>query len=132
VNDAFGSSHREHASVAGVATYLQPAVSGFLLEKEIKYLNQSINKPRHPFVAILGGAKVSDKIGVIETLLSKVDSIILGGGMTYTFYKAKCIPTGNSLVEEDKVEQAGELLGKAEKAGVNVMLPMDSVVAKEF
>lgn len=132
VNDAFGSSHRAHASVAGVAKYLQPAVSGFLLEKEIKYLNESINNPRHPFVAILGGAKVSDKIGVIENLLNKVDSIILGGGMTYTFYKAQGIPTGNSLVEEDKVELAGELLDKAKEAGVNVMLPIDSVVAKEF
>lgn len=132
VNDAFGSSHRAHASVAGVANYLQPAVSGFLLEKEIKYLNESINSPRHPFVAILGGAKVSDKIGVIENLLNKVDSIILGGGMTYTFYRAKDIPTGNSLVEEDKINLAGELLEKAEEAGVNVMLPMDSVVAKEF
>lgn len=132
INDAFGSSHRAHASVAGVTKYLQPAVSGFLLEKEIEYLSKSINNPRHPFVAILGGAKVSDKIGVIENLLDKVDTIILGGGMTYTFYKAKGIPTGNSLLEEDKVELAGELLDKAEKAGVNVMLPIDSVVAREF
>lgn len=132
VNDAFGSSHRAHASVAGVTRYLQPAVSGFLLEKEIKYLEESINDPDRPFVAILGGAKVSDKIGVIENLLSKVDSIIIGGGMTYTFYKAKGWPIGNSLVEEEKVELANELMQKAEKAGVKFMLPMDSVVAKEF
>lgn len=132
VNDAFGSSHRAHASVAGVTRYLQPAVSGYLLEKEIKYLEESINDPERPFVAILGGAKVSDKIGVIENLLSKVDTIIVGGGMTYTFYKAKGWPIGNSLVEEDKVELAKELLEKAEKAGVKFMLPMDSVVAKEF
>ena len=132
VNDAFGSSHRAHASVAGVTRYLQPSVSGYLLEKEIKYLEESINDPERPFVAILGGAKVSDKIGVIENLLSKVDTIIVGGGMTYTFYKAKGWPIGNSLVEEDKVELAKELLEKAEKAGVKFMLPMDSVVAKEF
>jgi phosphoglycerate kinase len=132
VNDAFGSSHRAHASVAGVTRYLQPAVSGYLLDKEIKYLEDSINDPERPFVAILGGAKVSDKIGVIENLLSKVDTIIIGGGMTYTFYKAKGWPIGNSLVEEDKVELAKELLEKADKAGVKFMLPMDSVVAKEF
>ncbi|MAO63572.1 MAG: phosphoglycerate kinase [Balneola sp.] len=132
VNDAFGSSHRAHASVAGVTRYLQPAVSGFLLEKEIKYLEETINEPEHPFVAILGGAKVSDKIGVIENLLDKVDTIIVGGGMTYTFYKAKGWPVGNSLVEEDKVDLAKELLEKAEEAGVKFLLPMDSVVAKEF
>lgn len=132
VNDAFGSSHRAHSSVAGVTRFLQPAVSGFLLEKEIKYLNQSVNNPSHPFVAILGGAKVSDKIGVIENLLSKVDTIIIGGGMTYTFYKAKDLPIGDSLVEEDKVDLAKSLMEKAEEEGVNLMLPMDSVVAKEF
>jgi phosphoglycerate kinase len=132
VNDAFGSSHRAHASVSGVTEYLQPSVSGFLLEKEIRYLEESVNSPSRPFVAILGGAKVSDKIGVIENLLTKVDSIVVGGGMTYTFYKAKGLPVGNSLVEEDKVELAKELLANAEKAGVNFMLPIDSVVAKEF
>lgn len=132
VNDAFGSSHRAHSSVAGITRFLQPAVSGFLLEKEIKYLNQSVNNPSHPFVAILGGAKVSDKIGVIENLLGKVDTIIIGGGMTYTFYKAKDLPIGDSLVEEDKVELAKSLMEKAEEEGVNLMLPMDSVVAKEF
>jgi len=131
-NDAFGSSHRAHASVAGVTEFLQPSVSGFLLEKEIKYLEESVNNPQRPFVAILGGAKVSDKIGVIENLLTKVDSIIIGGGMTYTFLKAKGWEIGDSLVEEDKIELAGELMKKAEEAGVNFMLPVDSVVAKEF
>lgn len=132
VNDAFGSSHRAHASVAGVTEILQPSVSGFLLEKEIQYLEESVNNPERPFVAILGGAKVSDKIGVIENLLSKVDTILIGGGMTYTFYKAKGLPIGSSLVEEDKVGLAKELMEKAEKAGVNFMLPVDSVIAKEF
>ncbi|MFP8488947.1 phosphoglycerate kinase [Gracilimonas sp. Q87] len=132
VNDAFGSSHRAHASVAGVTRYLQPSVSGYLLEKEIKYLEESINDPERPFVAILGGAKVSDKIGVIENLLSKVDTIIVGGGMTYTFYEAKDWPIGDSLVEEDKVGLAKELLEKAKRAGVKFMLPMDNVIAKEF
>lgn len=132
VNDAFGSSHRAHASVAGVTEFLQPAVSGFLLEKEIRYLEESVNNPERPFVAILGGAKVSDKIGVIENLLSKVDTIIIGGGMTYTFYKAKGLEIGNSLVENDKVDLAKELMQKAEAAGIKFMLPVDSVVAKEF
>jgi len=132
VNDAFGSSHRAHASVAGVTEFLQPSVSGFLLEKEIQYLEDSVNSPSRPFVAILGGAKVSDKIGVIENLLTKVDTIIIGGGMTYTFFKAKGLNIGNSLVEEDKVELASELMEKAKKAGIDFMLPIDSVVAKEF
>jgi phosphoglycerate kinase len=132
VNDAFGSSHRAHASVAGVTEFLQPSVSGFLLEKEIQYLEDSVNSPSRPFVAILGGAKVSDKIGVIENLITKVDTIIIGGGMTYTFFKAKGVPVGDSLVEDDKVSLAGELMKKAEEAGVKFMLPIDSIVAKEF
>jgi phosphoglycerate kinase len=131
-NDAFGSSHRAHSSVAGVTRFLQPAVSGFLLEKEIKYLSGSINNPNRPFVAILGGAKVSDKIGVIENLLDKVDTIIIGGGMTYTFYKAQGLPIGDSLLEEDKVELAAELMEKADEKDIKFVLPMDSVVAKEF
>lgn len=131
VNDAFGSSHRAHASVAGVARYLQPAVAGFLLEKEIAYLSKAIDNARSPFVAIMGGVKVSDKIGAIENLLNKVDSILIGGGMTYTFYKAKGLPIGDSLVEEDKVDLAGELLEKAKQKGVKMILPIDSVVAKE-
>jgi phosphoglycerate kinase len=132
VNDAFGSSHRAHASVAGVTQFMEQSASGFLLEKEIKYLSESVNNPDRPFVAILGGAKVSDKIGVIENLLNKVDTIIIGGGMTYTFYKALGLPIGNSLLEEDKVDLAKELIQKAKAAGVKLMLPMDSVVAKEF
>ena len=131
-NDAFGSSHRAHSSVAGVCRFLQPAVSGFLLEKEIKYLSGSINDPERPFVAILGGAKVSDKIGVIENLLDKVDTIIVGGGMTYTFYKAKGLPVGDSLVEEEKVDLAADLLSKADEKGVKFVLPVDSIAAKEF
>ncbi len=131
-NDAFGSSHRAHSSVAGVTRFLQPAVSGYLLEKEIKYLNDSVNNPKRPFVAILGGAKVSDKIGVIENLLDKVDSILVGGGMTYTFYKAKGLPIGDSLVEDDKIDLAKELMQKADEKGVNFVLPVDSVAAKEF
>lgn len=132
VNDAFGSSHRAHASVAGVTRFLQPAASGFLLEKEIRYLEESINDPDQPFVAILGGAKVSDKIGVIENLLDKVDTIIIGGGMTYTFYKAKGLPVGNSLVEDDKVDLAASLMKQAEEKGIRFMLPIDSVVATAF
>lgn len=131
-NDAFGSSHRAHASVAGVARFLQPAVAGFLLEKEIAYLGKAVDNPKHPFVAILGGAKVSDKIGVIENLLGRVDTILIGGGMTYTFYRAKGLPVGDSLVEENKVDLAGQLLEKARNAGVNCMLPVDSVIAREL
>ncbi len=132
VNDAFGSSHRAHASVAGVTEFLQPAVTGFLLEKEIRYLEESVNNPRRPFVAILGGAKVSDKIGVIENLLSKVDTIIIGGGMTYTFFRAQGMEIGNSLVEDDKVDLAKELMKTAEEKGVKFMLPIDSVITTEF
>lgn len=132
INDAFGSSHRAHCSVAGITEYLQPAAAGYLLEKEIKYLENTVNNPERPFVAVLGGAKVSDKIGVIENLLSKVDTIIIGGGMTYTFYKAKGLSIGNSLLEADKVELAGELIKKAKEKGINLMLPVDSIVGKEF
>ncbi|MEX2573509.1 MAG: phosphoglycerate kinase [Balneolaceae bacterium] len=132
VNDAFGSSHRAHASVAGVAEFLQPAMSGFLLEKEIRYLDESVNSPVRPFTAILGGAKVSDKIGVIDNLLGKVDTILIGGGMTYTFYKAKGLPIGNSLLEEDRVELAASLMDKAREKNVELLLPVDSVVAQEF
>lgn len=132
VNDAFGSSHRAHASVAGVTRFVQPAAAGYLLEKEIKYLSKAVENARQPFVAILGGAKVSDKIGVIENLLDKVETIIIGGGMTYTFYRAKGLPTGNSLLEEDKVDLAGKLLEKAKQKDVKVNLPIDSVVARDF
>lgn len=132
VNDAFGSSHRAHASVAGVTGYLQPAAAGFLLQKEIEYLGKAIDNARRPFVAIMGGAKVSDKIEAIDHLLDKVDTIIIGGGMTYTFYKAKGLPIGDSLVEDDKIDFAKELLKKAEDKDVKIILPIDSVVAREF
>ncbi len=132
VNDAFGSSHRAHSSVAGITEFLQPAAAGFLLEKEIRYLSDSIHNPKRPFVAILGGAKVSDKIPVIENLIDKVDTIIVGGGMTYTFYKALGRPIGKSLLEADKVELAQEIIDKAKARGVNFLLPVDSTVSQEF
>ena len=132
VNDAFGSSHRAHSSVAGITEYLQPAAAGFLLEKEIDYLDNTVNNPERPFVAVLGGAKVSDKIGVIENLITKVDTIIIGGGMTYTFYKALGLSIGKSLLEEDKVSLAKELMEKAKANNVELLLPGDSVVGKEF
>ena len=132
INDAFGSSHRAHCSVAGITQFLQPAAAGFLLEKEIKYLEGAVNDPVRPFVAVLGGAKVSDKIGVIENLLNKVDTIIVGGGMTYTFYKAKGLPIGKSLLEADKVDLAADLMKKASDKGVDLKLPVDSVVADDF
>jgi phosphoglycerate kinase len=132
VNDAFGTAHRAHASTEGVARLLQPAVAGFLLEKELRYLGQALAYPDHPFIAILGGAKVSDKIAVIENLLDKVDTLIIGGGMAYTFLKAQGRPVGKSLVEEDRIELANALLDKAAVRGVTVMLPKDHVVAREF
>lgn len=132
VNDAFGSSHRAHCSVAGITEHLQPAAAGYLLQKEIQFLSDSVNSPERPFVAVLGGAKVSDKIGVIRNLLPKVNTIIIGGGMAYTFMKAKGLPIGKSLLEADKVELAGELLKEAEEQGVKLMLPVDSVVSQEF
>ena len=132
VNDAFGSSHRAHASVAGVTEYLQPAVSGYLLEKEIKYLSDSVNSPERPFVAILGGAKVSDKIPVIEALIEKVDTIIIGGGMAYTFLVANGKSVGKSLLQEEMVSTADSLMKAAKAKGVNLMLPFDFVIADDF
>ncbi len=131
VNDAFGTSHRAHASTAGIAEYL-PAVCGFLIKKEIEIMGKALKKPTRPFVAILGGAKVSDKIGVIENLLDKVDSLIIGGGMAYTFLKAKGYKIGASLCEEDKIDLAKELMAKAEAKDIEIMLPIGSIVAKEF
>ncbi len=128
VNDAFGSAHRAHASTAGIADYL-PAVAGFLLEKEIKYLGQAIDDPKRPFVAILGGAKISDKIGVVRNLLRKADSILIGGGMANTFLKAQGIPIGDSLVEDEAVETARELL---EEARGKLHLPADFILADAF
>ena len=131
VNDAFGAAHRAHASTAGVANYL-PAVSGFLIEKELKFLGNALNNPERPFVAILGGAKVSDKIGVIDSLLEKVDTLIIGGGMAYTFFKTQGYEVGNSLCELDKLDLAKELMKKAKEKGVKLMLPVDTKVGKEF
>jgi phosphoglycerate kinase len=132
VNNAFGTAHRAHASTEGVTHYLQPAAAGFLLEKEIKYLGQALAYPDHPFVAVIGGAKVSDKIAVIENLIEKVDTLIIGGGMAYTFLRAEGRPTGKSLVEEDRIELAKKLLQKAADKGVTLLLPQDHVVASEF
>ena len=133
VNDAFGTAHRSHASNVGVATAMKaankPVAAGFLMEKEIKFLGNAVDNPKHPFVAILGGAKVSDKIGVIDHLLDKADKVIIGGGMTYTFYAAKGMKIGTSLVEKDKVALAKEIL---DKAGDKIVLPSDSVVAEKF
>lgn len=131
VNDAFGTAHRAHASTAGVADYL-PAVCGFLIKKEIEVMGNALNNPARPFVAILGGKKVSDKISVIENLIDKVDTLIIGGGMAYTFFKAKGYEVGKSICELDKVELAKELLDKDEKKGVKLLLPIDNVVATEF
>ena len=132
VNDAFGAAHRAHASTEGVAHLLQPAVAGFLLEKELAYLGKTLEQPQRPFVAIIGGAKVSDKITVIENLLDKVDTLLVGGGMAYTFLKAQGIEVGRSLVEEDRIALAADLLDKAEKKGVELLLPQDHLVAAVF
>ena len=131
VNDAFGTAHRAHASTAGVADYL-PAVAGYLIKKEIEFMGKALTAPEKPFVAILGGAKVSDKIGVIENLLDKVDSLIIGGGMAYTFFKAKGYNVGTSICEDDKVDLAKSLMEKAETKGVKLLLPIDTVLGKEF
>lgn len=131
VNDAFGAAHRAHASTAGVAKFL-PAVSGFLIEKELECLGDAINNPERPFVAILGGAKVSDKIGVIDSLLEKVDTLLIGGGMAYTFFKAQGYEVGNSICELDKLDLAKEAMAKAKAKGVNLVLPVDTKVGKEF
>ena len=131
VSDAFGTVHRAHASTAGVAAYL-PAVSGFLIGKELEIMGKALEDPARPFVAILGGAKVSDKIAVIENLLTKVDKIIIGGGMAYTFAKAQGYEVGNSLLEADKVDFAKEMIDRAASNGVEFLLPVDTVVGKEF
>ena len=128
VNDAFGTAHRAHASTAGIAAYL-PAVAGFLLEKEIKYLGQAIDDPKRPFVAILGGAKISDKIGVIKNLLKKADTILIGGGMANTFFKAQGYPMADSLVEEEALETARQLLAEGKD---KIRLPVDVVIADKF
>ena len=131
VNDAFGTAHRAHASTEGASHYL-PAVSGFLIEKELEFLGGALENPARPFVAILGGAKVSDKIGVIENLLDKVDTLVIGGGMAYTFYKAQGLNIGTSICEEDKIDLAKTILEKAETKGVKIVLPVDNHVAAEY
>ncbi|GBG57862.1 phosphoglycerate kinase [Sporomusaceae bacterium FL31] len=131
VNDAFGVSHRAHASVEGITKFI-PAIAGLLMEKEITFLGQAVTNPTRPFVAIIGGAKVSDKIGVIDNLLSKVDTLIIGGGMANTFIAAQGYKTGKSLVEADKLELARELIAKAQAKGVNLLLPTDVVIADKF
>lgn len=131
VNDAFGTAHRAHSSTAGIASYL-PAVSGFLIEKELNFLGNALENPKRPFVAILGGKKVSDKIGVIDSLLEKVDTLIIGGGMAYTFFKSMGYSVGDSICEEDKLELAQNLMKKAKEKGVKLVLPVDNIIADEF
>lgn len=131
VNDAFGTAHRAHCSTAGVADYL-PAVSGFLIEKEVKFLGGAVENPERPFVAIMGGAKVGDKIPVMENLIKKVDTLIIGGGMSYTFFKAMGLEIGTSILDEASLELAGDIIKKAADAGVDLILPVDVVCAKEF
>ncbi len=132
VNDAFGTAHRAHASTEGVARALGSAAAGFLLEKELDYLEGKLQEPARPFVAVLGGAKVSGKIDVIENLAGKVDCLIVGGGMMFTFYKAMGLEIGGSLLEEDRVEMARQLIADCEKRGVELLLPVDTVVADRF
>ena len=131
-NDAFGTAHRAHASTAVVADYIQPAVSGFLLEKEIQFLGDAVENPVRPFVAILGGAKVSDKLAVVKALLNKVDTLIIGGGMAYTFKKAQGIKIGNSLCEDEQVAYCKEMLEAAAAKGIKILLPVDNVIANKF
>ncbi len=131
VNDAFGASHRSHASVVGIVQYVEKSAAGFLLKKEVDYLSKAVHSPPKPYVAILGGAKVSDKIPVIENLLNKADSILIGGAMAYTFFKAQGYEVGRSLIEEDKIELARLLLDRAQEEKVNFYLPSDHLVAAE-
>lgn len=131
VSDAFGTVHRAHASTAGVAAYL-PAVAGFLIDKELDFLGNAVENPKRPFVAILGGAKVKDKIGVITNLLEKVDTLIIGGGMAYTFSKAMGGEIGNSLLDEERIESAKDMMATAKAKGVNLLLPVDTVCANDF
>ncbi len=131
VNDAFGSAHRAHSSTAGVAEYL-PSACGYLIQKEIQFIGGALENPKRPLVAILGGAKVSDKIGVITNLIDKCDTLIIGGGMAYTFMKALGHNVGNSLLEEDKIELAAEMMQKAKDKGINFLIPVDNKVGKEY
>jgi phosphoglycerate kinase len=132
VNDAFGSAHRAHASTEGITHYLKPAVAGLLMEKEITYLGKALESPEHPFVAIIGGSKISGKIDVIDNLLDKVDTLVIVGGMAYTFQRALGVTTGKSLVEEDKIDMAKNALAKAKAKGVELLLPEDNILADKF
>ena len=132
VNDAFGSAHRAHCSTAGVTDYIKDTAVGYLMEKEIRYLGNAVNDPVRPFVAILGGAKVADKLNVIENLLNKVDTLIIGGGMAYTFLKAQGNEIGKSLVDDEKLDYCREMMAKAKEKGVNLLLPVDTAVAASF
>ena len=132
VNDAFGSAHRAHASTEGITRFLKPAAAGLLMEKEITYLGKALESPEKPFVAIIGGSKISGKIDVINNLLDKVDSLVIVGGMAYTFQRALGVTTGKSLVEEDKIDVAKEALEKAKAKGVNLLLPVDNILADNF
>ncbi|MCQ2456600.1 MAG: phosphoglycerate kinase [Clostridia bacterium] len=132
VNDAFGSAHRAHCSTAGVTKFVSTAVCGYLIQKEIEVMGKALEDPARPFVAILGGAKVSDKIGVINNLIDKVDTLIIGGGMAYTFFRALGNPTGTSICEEDKLDLAKGLLAKAKEKGVNFLIPVDNIIAREY
>lgn len=131
VNDAFGTAHRAHCSTAGLAKYM-PSVSGFLIEREVKFLGDALESPERPFVAIMGGAKVADKIPVIENLLKKVDALIIGGGMSYTFFKAMGHEIGTSILDEESIDLAKDLMAQADKAGIKLLLPVDTVCAREF
>ena len=132
VNEAFGTAHRAHASTEGVTKYLSPSVAGFLIEKELEFLQNAVDNPKRPLAAIIGGSKVSSKIGVIETLLEKCDKLLIGGGMIFTFYQARGLSVGKSLVEEDKLELAKSLEAKAKELGVSLLLPTDVIVADNF
>lgn len=132
VNDAFGSAHRAHCSTAGVTDYIKDTAVGYLMEKEIRYLGNAVNDPVRPFVAILGGAKVADKLNVIENLLNKVDTLIIGGGMAYTFLKAQGYEIGKSLVDDEKLDYCREMVAKAQEKGVKLLLPVDTAVAASF
>jgi phosphoglycerate kinase len=131
-NDAFGSAHRAHASTEGITHYIKPSVAGLLMEKEITYLGKALESPEKPFVAIIGGSKISGKIDVIQNLLDKVDTLVIVGGMAYTFYRSKGVATGKSLVEEDKIDLAKQTLEKAKTKGVELLLPVDNILADSF
>ncbi|RXI40974.1 phosphoglycerate kinase [Clostridium tetani] len=132
VNDAFGTAHRAHCSTVGVTEFVETSVCGYLIQKELKFLGNAVENPQRPFVAILGGAKVSDKINVINNLLEKVDTLIIGGGMSYTFQKTQGYTIGSSLLEEDKIDYAKEMIEKAKEKGVRLLLPVDNIVAEKF